>query len=417
MATSHRFLLPLTAALAAGALALTGCSNGGDGGDPADDGIPYGASKADYIAAFEDLDPITIRMQTEGTEGTDQAAPREALAAALEEWSGGKITVEMGYSNSFCANAQEWNDCLEDGRVDIALAQPSYEPDLFPLLSGVATAGVLVPFTSTGPMIATAWVAEVGYSEDYLAEYHDNGIQPLLPMWPSFSYTTMFCATERTSLADFAGLQISASGTLKAAEVTALGGTPVAMPFTDQYEALQRGVIGCALTSTGAVDAAGLEPLTPFAVFDGEVAWEAPVSTLSAGKDFWDGLPLVAQQLIFDQLGPLTATMVPTEGSRTKVMIDELLANGGGLITLDDDAREAVQAANDKAVDALPDADNLRETAARWTEIVNDELDYGSEPFGDWIIDEGYLDRDRQPFLDRLYEDVLLEHRPGGSGS
>jgi len=408
-----RTLTASLAALVAGGALLTGCSTGGD--ESTGEGLPFGASKEDYIAAFEDVDPITIRMQTEGTEGTLGAIGREKYAEALEEWSGGKITVEMGYSNAFVPNALEWADGLADGRLDIALALPSYQPEIFPLYTELATATVLDRYTSTAALITTGWVGEIGYTDDYLAEFNDNGLQPLIPQTLTYAYTTLFCSDEYASLDDFAGTQISASGRLKSAEVTALGATPVAMPFTDQFEALQRGVIGCALTSTGAVEAGGLAPLTPWGVFDPNTAWEAPVSSLTAGKDFWDGLPLVAQQLVFDRLDVFMSAEQRYQGERQSKVVEDLKAAGGGVYELDDDALDAVNAANEVALDELSGIDTYREASERWTDLVVDELDYGDQGFAEWIEDEGYLDRDMDAYIDRFFEDVLLPHRPGGS--
>ena len=109
---------------AATLLVATGCSTGGDGGSD-EAGVEYGATMEEYQAAFEDVDPITLRMQVDMPKDSDGNRGREAYAAALEEWSGGKITVEIGYANAFVPNAADWAPALSDGRLDIAWMIPS----------------------------------------------------------------------------------------------------------------------------------------------------------------------------------------------------------------------------------------------------------------------------------------------------
>lgn len=410
-----------TAAAAIGILLLAGCSNPGASNDVAESdtntGVPYGASKADYQAAFEELDPILIRMQTSNPQGTLGAAGSEAYAAALEDWSGGKITVELGFANSFVPSSLEWDNAVADGRLDVSFVMPSYERDVFPLYSDLATASVINPFTSTAPLVTSGWQSEIGLSDKYMAEFHENGLHPLLPFHNTYAYTTMFCKEPLTTLDEFAGKMISASGELKSAEVSALGGTPVAMPYTEQYEALQRGVLDCALTSLGAVGASGLEPLTPWGLFDERTAWEQPTTTFAAGKAFWDDLPLVAQQLIFDRLDALIGAEAAAQGERATLIIEELIANGGSGTRLDAEALKAVNAANDQALAALEDIDLYREASARWSKIVVDELEYGDEPFFEWLETGGWEDREYDRLIDRIFTDVLLAHRPGNEAT
>src|SRR3712207_3108243 len=97
----------LGAAALAGAMALTACAeeSGSGDGDAASDGgstegVEYGASMEDYQAAFEDLEPITLNTQTPGPQGSATSTKFEEYFEAVEEWSGGKITWEIAYSNA-----------------------------------------------------------------------------------------------------------------------------------------------------------------------------------------------------------------------------------------------------------------------------------------------------------------------------
>lgn len=414
MTAFSRRALPL-GLLGVAALTLAACSGGSEPSASSDGGVAYGASKDEYIAAFEEIDPIELRMQTEGSSGSDAAAGRETFAEALSEWSGGKITVEMGWANSFVPDALDWNDALADGRLDIALYLPTYEPDIYPLYNELGNASALDPWTVTAGPIQAGWMNQIGFQEEYLAEIEDTGVVPLLANVPFFNFNTLFCAKPLSDLSDFAGQQISASGTLKAAEVSALGAGPVAMPFTDQYEALQRGVITCALTSHGAYEAGGLAPLVPYIVADSRVAFESPLASLGIGKAVWDDLPLVAQQLIFDRLDVLMENEMLHQYIRMENGLAAAAENGGGTVELSADAADAVVAANEAAVDELTHGDEYRAASEEWTAIVEDELGFATdEPYVEWVESGAYAEREYEAYIDRLYEQVLLPHRPGG---
>ncbi len=88
-----------------------------------------------------------------------------------------------------------------------------------------------------------------------------------------------------------------------------------------------------------------------------------------------------------------------------------------------DDARTALQAANDKIVDAIAEnppavgdgqafVGTVRDTADKWSGIVT-ELGYTNETdyngFATWYSPDKI---DIQPYVERFYEEILLPHRP-----
>lgn len=402
----------LTLALGASVLVATGCAGGNAERSADSRGVDFGATMGEYHAAFESVDPITIRTQTAGAQGSLVAQARSAYNAALEEWSNGKIQVEMAYASGFVPDALEWDTALADGRLDIALVLPAYKPEVYPLWADLSTASVLDSYTSTGPIIATGWMSEVGWSEPYVEELSQEGLQLLLPQTATYGVTAMFCADPINSLEDFEGKQVSASGTLKSAEIRAMGATPVAMPFTDQYEALERGLISCALTGLSAVSAGGLEPLTPWVLLDPQVAFESTASTMIVGQQFWEGLPLVAQQLIFDRLDVMLTGEFAANALLQAELLEALRENGGGVVSAESKLAAAVNSANAASLADLVDIETYEAASGRWTEIVVDRLAYGNEGLAEWLESGRIDERDMQPFIDELFERVLLPHRP-----
>src|SRR5690606_13764729 len=95
------------------------------------DSIAAGASKEDYQAAFEEIDPVTIVTQTAGAQGTVTSAYFEAYQEAVSDWSGGKIEFETNYAYSV-APPVEVSDAVADGRLDMSYTIPAYQPDELP---------------------------------------------------------------------------------------------------------------------------------------------------------------------------------------------------------------------------------------------------------------------------------------------
>ena len=95
---------------------------------------------------------------------------------------------------------------------------------------------------------------------------------------------------------------------------------------------------------------------------------------------------------------------------------------GGRIVPFSDDARAAVQAANEKIVNAIADnpavddgqafVSTVRGTADKWSGIVS-ELGYTNETdyngFATWYTPEKI---DITPYVERFYEEILLPHRP-----
>lgn len=411
------------ASMAAAALILAGCSGGDDPGatSPAEpaagEGVPYGASKEEYIAAFEDVDPIAIKFQTSGPEGSLANVGLESYAAAVEEWSGGKITFEWGYSSAFVPAATEWNIGFGDGRIDMGLFLPYYNPDIFPEYNNLTNATFLDGNAPTSTIVSSAWITDALYSiPAYEEEARDNGIH-VLALGPSVSYAGIFCGSERTSLDDLSGVLVSASGSGRVEQLTALGLSPQSIAFTELYEALERGVVQCGSTVPTALQSIGAVDLVPYMIADPEAALVGFPSFLAMSVEVWDDLPLVGQQLLTDRIDAFLTDEGPGQGERVTAWLAEAQAAGGGILPLDDDARDALLAANQALLEKMAaqgtDVDALTEIFDKWQSLVNDELypDVTTN-LEEFLQEGGFETLDYAPFVDAVFEEVLIGHRP-----
>lgn len=395
-----------------GVLALTSCSTGA--GEPASssDGLSADATMKQYQAAFEDVDPIMLRMQVDQGPGGEGNKGRVAYAEALDEWSGGKITVEIGESNSFVPNALDWAAAYGDGRLDLGLVLPSYAPDVFPLNAAVSDASFLVGSRPAETLVSSGWMSQVvADSDELVEEFAAEGIHVLVPAMPASSTTILVCTEPGDSLADLGGRSVSVSGYGKTRQVEALGMAPVSMPFTEQYEALERGIIDCAATSPQGAQAGGIMPLVPFGIADAEVSMTTPSAAFVAGA-IWDDLPLVAQQLLFDRLDVLLTIDVPASATRVAQVADALQENGGGFTNFAEDARKAIAKTNDELLaeigDGGADVQTFEEARDTWNEIVYDDLGTYDGPSVSEFIDQV----DAEAWTRKLIEEALSPLRP-----
>lgn len=403
------------------ALALTSCSPTGsstEGPTTEDSGVAFGADRAEYHAAFADIEPILVTTQMEGAQGSAASEAREAYYEAITDWSDGKITFEVSYGGAI-APLNESDNALGDGRLDIVHLTVSYEPDIYPVYSSLADASFLGNAGPTGSMLTTAWMSEAALSSDRVKdELSSAGVRLLMPFTAPLANisTSIVCTSPAESAADLEGRLIAASGNAKVAVVQELGMEPVSMGFAEQYEALQRDVIGCAMTSPTAVDLGSLYPLTPYGTLPQRTSF--PDTTLAVSEEFWDSLPLVAQQLFFDRLDVYISEQLLDGYSLMQKVIDGMEDAGGGISPASSDVQAAVDRAQRPFAEALSsagfDVDQIEDRIADWTAIIVDELNYD---LGTDVSDFAYQDGsvDTTAFIDRLYEDVLLQYRPGGN--
>lgn len=413
-----------TAGSSASSGGSSGSSSGGSAGSS--EGLPIGASKEDFIAAFADVDPIKIIIPTTGPKGALTSEGPEAYANALQEWSGGKISVEIGYGNSV-ATMPEAGNAILDGRAQFGLHVPIYEPDAFPAVNAVID---LMFMAEVSPMVGllqqygaaleTAWE-----TEEIVTELEKAGFAPMIPIGGGSPGVGLLCKElPPTSLDEMKGLQARVSGRAHVDALKELGITPVSLNITEIYEGLQRGLIDCGEMLLGTAHATGaLEVAKNFTISE-EVGFPATPVSHSASGEFWEDLPLIARQLMWDRLDVYLEAFVVTT-IRSELDAVKTLRDGGGVIeSWDAEVVERLRAHNAKTLDNArknlpgindPEAlvDRMEETYEKWLKIVTEELGYkdGGSLFDlpNWYSEE---EVDFMPFVERLMAEVLHPRRP-----
>lgn len=406
------------------ALPLAACANDGANGDGAGAGasVPFGASMEEYQEALADIDPIVLHTQTPSPKGAPSGARNEQYVAAVEEWSGGRITFDIQYSNAI-ADPSEADNALTDGRLDLTNVMPIYEPSEYPangMINAISFVGSQKPVVGT--LAASAWMLEVGYETPEIRdEYRKHGVELVLPSFNS-GLNLIICQDPANKLADFEGKQIITGGITQSKQMSALGASPVSIPYTEVFESLQRSVAHCTGSTLLGADLGGYIPEANQVSYSPTTGFAITTGTFGMSQDVWESLPLAARQLMFDRLDVyLKAGMNGNFDAMAKA-IEAIDEQGGGFAKFDSAAERALGAANDKMLDEARASDVLAngsgfvdlalESAERWESIAA-ELGYpDTADYGDFVSWWESDDADLQPFVDKMFEEILLAERP-----
>ncbi|WP_240190861.1 hypothetical protein [Aeromicrobium sp. YIM 150415] len=420
-----RYGLKWLAAGAAGCVVLAACSGGGDSG-PSGDGVEAGADLETYQEAFADVEPVTLSFQLAVGSESLVAAPVQRYAEAVEEWSDGKIEIELLYSGSRVA-LQEMTSALAEGLVDMGHHVTTYEADTYPVTSlGADLLFLQEPTPVVGTLQLTAAWAEAGaVPGPFKDELIENGIQPLVPFAPNQG-SGLLCRGEPVrSLDDARGKVIRAGSEGQAGELEALGATPVTLPLLEVYDGLQRGVVDCVIASLAMAEGGGFIEAGDSWTLDDRFGFSTYPSGVSIGLDRWESLPLVAQQLLWDRLDVfLEETVASTAGFEMfSTALETSTASGVTIETASDDLAQAVNGYFDEARDRYAEADlptadaadivdDVVETHEKWLGIVQ-ELGYEDEV--GWADAQTWFaenEVDLEAYVDRLRSEILDPNRP-----
>lgn len=385
-------------------------------------GLPYGATKEDFIAALADMDPVELVMQVTGSPGDENSLASEQYAAAVTEWSGGKIQGKVVYGNAILAGNTA--PAVADGRITFGGVIAQYDPSNFPISAGL----VDLSFVSNSSPIAGAlqtWgtLMEASGTEEAIEEQRDYGVEPLF-IQGGTTASGLFCSEPRNDVAKLAGVQTRAGGLIHGREVDALGASAVSLPYSEMFEGLQRGIIGCALTSITTAKVAGIIPLAPYhALAPANTGFGLTTTNMAFDIVFWEEIPLEARQLLWDLSKAYIRQTILASWKQTQVGLQDIADAGGEVLELSPDAAERLAAENSKVLEEMRSfqyfgdgnavVEGFLAASDKWEAIVAElgyaELDPGWANFGAWY-EPGKVDID--PFVDRLFEEILLPNRP-----
>lgn len=405
-------LYALAAGSAIAALALSGCA-----------GADAGASQSAAGAGLAEMEPVNFVYAEVGPESAT-AGPFKAFAEEVKEASDGKITFEPYFGGSLVP-ATEGLSAVQNGTADMAFVSAAWVPQDLPIANW---AGQLTAISSAAyPLSALqgpSGALDVALSSpEMTAEYDAAGVKLL---WASAVNTRsgVMCKQAITSLADAKGKRVAVSGKSNEKEAAAIGMVPVNLSVLEWYEGLQRGVVDC--VSTTPAGAMG------YGVWEVAKHWNyldflgSGASSIVANKDKFEGLPLEAQQIIWDALDTWVAERIQlSAGDYARMATEGQQKHGVQFNTPDAALQGAIQAEQERRLDELiatpppgisdPQAfvDKAGEIWNKWEKLISEEFDMPTVTEGDRTqseIDHAKVDVPKMAAL--LEKNAYGPHRP-----
>jgi TRAP-type C4-dicarboxylate transport system substrate-binding protein len=236
---------------------------------------PLGAQQAPIKLTYSVFFPATHQNTVLATD----------WAKEIEKRTAGKVQITV-FAGGTLSPADKCYDGVEKGISDIGMSVLGYTRGKFPFSEVLD-----LPLGCRSGATATAMV-NAFYAKFAPKEFDQVKIMYLHAHGPGFLHSKKPVAT----LADVKGLKIRCTG-LAAKIVTALGGTPVAMPMGETYDALSRGVVDGSMAPQESLQGWRWGEVVKSTT---ECYGAAYTTTffVAMNKSKWDALPADIQQII-----------------------------------------------------------------------------------------------------------------------
>ena len=240
-------------------------------------------------SAQEPAKPIVLKKADFQSFSNSRARLSKAWAEAVEKRTQGRVKIEY-FPAETLLKAAEIFEGTRTGVTDIGIWVQAYNPAVSPISALFTLPGISPRFR---PAVRAA--NELVLSGDF-AYFRDElrrlGVEPLYA-W-GVSDQEMISTKPIASLAALKGLKVRVIGREWPRLISEFGGTPVAMPWPEVYEALSRGTLDA---NVGFVTANRDAKLHEVAKHHSRVNLGAPAGPAAIiNKKTWDGLPKDVQQ-------------------------------------------------------------------------------------------------------------------------
>jgi TRAP-type C4-dicarboxylate transport system substrate-binding protein len=203
----------------------------------------------------------------------------------IEKRTGGKVQVTMFYGGTLTP-PDKCYDGVVKGISDIGFSVFSYTMGKFPL-----TEVIDLPLGYKSAVGATKLINEY-YNKFKPKEFDDVKVMYLHAHGPGILHTK----SAVNKLEDLKGKKIRSTGTV-AKIVTALGGSPVAMPMSDTYDSLSRGVVDGTMAPVETLEGWKVGEVIKFTTEDFGAAYSVAFFVVM-NKAKWNSLPPDIQKII-----------------------------------------------------------------------------------------------------------------------
>jgi TRAP-type C4-dicarboxylate transport system substrate-binding protein len=219
------------------------------------------------------------------------------MANALEPWAAkvneqGKGLIHLDVREGVTlANFENIYDRVLDDAIQIGWGMQNAVAGKFPLSEVPA-----VPF-----LVKSAQAGSVAFWRLYKTGLLDNEYDQIVPLATGMlGAGGLHLSAPLKSMDGLGGLKLIVAGQMQSKTIGALGGSPVSIPLTDEYQAVQRKTVDGVIIGWGGVKAFKLEQVAPYHV---DVSVGTSISMVFMSKKKFQSLPAAAQKILLDTSG------------------------------------------------------------------------------------------------------------------
>ncbi|MCF7936885.1 MAG: TRAP transporter substrate-binding protein DctP [Synergistales bacterium] len=238
------------------------------------------AMAAGFALAADDT--VTLKLSTHHPGGVYRSVGARLLKEEIEKATDGKVKIDIYYSESLAAGG-EVLDSVKMGIVDIGDVNPAYYPGQLPIHSGLLVYTESPPKHMQKVEVMDRMYKNYPVVEEEIEQYNQR------ILWQYFPTPLALSSTKPVDdIDDFKGMKIRASSEAYLRMLGDLGATPVSVPFTDCYMAMQTGTINAVFTNIAACSGQKFYEVAPYTFTSQKLGlWLAFTYTIN--QDVWDG--------------------------------------------------------------------------------------------------------------------------------
>ena len=246
-------------------------------------GIPFF-----YVDSYAAEKVITLQYSSSFPSTDKIGQLNEQWCKEVEKRTGGKVKINH-YSGSTLTPAAQTYDSIVQGIADLGVAIPAYTRGRFPL-----TEVLELPLGVKSGLIGTRL-----YNE-YFKKFNPKEFQSVKILYVySHGPGLLHSRKPINKLEDLKGTKIRCNPNISKI-VSALGGIPVAMPQTEAYDALQKGVVDATLTPYQPLEGWRFAEVIKHTTENYGSSYVA-LFMIVMNKDKWNSLPKDVQE-VFDKV-------------------------------------------------------------------------------------------------------------------
>lgn len=232
------------------------------------------------------MDPVTLSLADFAPAPHPiQAYLFPSWVEAIYEATNGLVTIEL-YPGGSLLGAGDIYAGVEAGIADIGHDVSGNNAGRLPVLNSMYLGGVEYKNSAVSSYVARDLVAELNPKE-----LQDTELMFIYGIAPGILMTNK----PVKSLEDLQGMQIRASGT-NVETLEMLGATPVAMPVTETYEAMARGIVDGSLLPADTLKSFKLAEVTDYITHSSLIY--NTVHYVTMNKSVWNSFPVEVQEAI-----------------------------------------------------------------------------------------------------------------------